>query len=94
MLNTGNVENIFARITLDAPPGFVVFSSVNNTISSAKEYYEKPLVKLEELDFSVRNYNNTLYDFNDLDWSMVLDITEDVFTDNLNNYSSRTGIIN
>jgi hypothetical protein len=90
MLNTGKVENVFARITLDQSPGSVVF----NFLSNPKIFDTAPLYELTELEFSVVNYDNTLYEFNDLDYSMVLEITEivDTFTDS--NFNSRTGLNN
>ena len=89
MMNTGYVENIFARITLDQSPGSMVFTYLSNP----KEFDNAPLDKLDELEFSVVNYDNTLYEFNDLDYSFVLEITEvkDV-TDNFN-FSSKRGVV-
>jgi hypothetical protein len=92
LINSGNnVDNIFARITLDESPGNIVFSSVNNTISPPI-VFTNPLSKLNELEFSVRNYDNTLYDFNDLDWSMVLKISEEIYDSDTFNVSSRSGV--
>jgi hypothetical protein len=89
MMNTGTVNNVFARITLDQSPGSMVFTF----LSSPKEYDTALLHQLSELDFSVVNYDGTLYEFNDLDYSFVLEITEvkDV-TDNFN-YSSKRGVV-
>lgn len=89
MRNTGYVENIFARITLDQSPGSMVF----NFLSNPKEF-DTPLNNLSELDFSIVNYNNTLYDFNDLDYSFCLEITEIIDTTESFNFSSRRGINN
>lgn len=88
MMNTGDVKEIFARITLDQSPGSVVFSYLSNP----KEFDVVPLDSLNELEFSVKNYNDTLYDFNDLDYSFVLEITEIVDTIDNFNYSSRRGV--
>jgi hypothetical protein len=89
--NTGpSVENIFARVTLDTAPGSVVFSSFSNTISQPKIYSQGALAKLTELEFYVRNPDNTLYNFNNLDWSMALDITEIIQSDPNFLVSSRT----
>ena len=51
-----------------------------------------PLYELTELEFSVVNYDNTLYEFNDLDYSFVLEITEEIDVTEAFNYSSRRGI--
>jgi hypothetical protein len=90
MMNTGNVKDIFARVTLDQSPGNMVF----NFLSNPKEFDVVPLDKLYELNFSVVYYNNTFYEFNDLDYSFVLEITEVIDTTEDFGYSSRRGIIN
>jgi hypothetical protein len=89
MKNTGTVKDIFARITLDQSPGGVVFSFLSNP----KVFNETPLESLIELDFSVVNYDGTLYEFNDLDYSFVLEITEIVDTTDQFNISSKRGVI-
>ena len=89
MLNTGNVKNIFARILLDESPGHMVFSFLSNP----KTFDTVPLDKLDELEFSIVNYNNTLYEFNDLDYSFVLEITEVIDTTDSFNISSKRGIV-
>jgi hypothetical protein len=88
MLNTGNIKNVFARITLDQSPGSMVFSYLSNP----KNFDEVTLDKLDELEFSIINYDNTLYEFNDLDYSFVLEITEEIDVTEAFNYSSRRGI--
>jgi len=89
MMNTGNVKDIFARITLDQSPGSMVFSYLSNP----KEFLDVPLDKLSELEFSVVNYDGSLYDFNDLDYSFVLEITEVIDTTDAFNFSSKRGMI-
>lgn len=89
MMNTGNVKNIFARITLDQSPGSMVFAYLSNP----KEFLEAPLDRLEELEFSVLNYDGTSYEFNDLDYSFVLEITEVIDSTDVFNYSSKRGMI-
>ena len=88
MKNTGIVQNIFARITLDQSPGMMVF----NFLSNPKEFNETPLDKLETLEFSMQNFDGTFYEFNDLDYSMTLEIIETIDTDMAFNISSRRGI--
>lgn len=89
MKNTGSVSNIFARITLDQAPGYVCF----NFLSEPKQFNQVPLDSLGELEFSVVNHDNSLYEFNDLDFSFTLEITEVVDTSDLFNISSRRGIV-
>lgn len=89
MLNTGRVKNIFARFTLDVSPGFVC----NNFLSNPKIFDTTPLSTLSELEFSVVNYDNTLYEFSDLDYSFAIEITEIIDTTDYFNHSSKRGII-
>jgi len=89
MKNTGSVTNIFARITLDQSPGYICF----NFLSEPKQFNQVPLASLAELEFSVVNHNNTLYEFNDLDFSFTLEITEVVDTSDLFNISSKRGVV-
>lgn len=88
MLNTGSVENIFARIILDQSPGAMIF----NFLSNPKTFDVVPLDKLEYLDFSIVNYDGSLYDFNYLNYSFTIEITEVIDTSEHFNISSRRGI--
>jgi hypothetical protein len=85
MVNTGPVKNIFARVLLDQSPSNVVF----NFLSNPKTFDLSPLPQLDSLTLSVVNYDNTLYEFNDLDYSMALEITELISTSNAFNLSSQ-----
>jgi hypothetical protein len=85
MLNSGSVKDIFARVTLDQLPNYVTFNFHNNP----KTFDLAPLAKLDNLTFTVRNYDNTLYEFNDLDYSFALDITELISTSDTFNISSK-----
>jgi hypothetical protein len=90
MMNTGNVKDIFARITLDQSPGNMVFAYLSNP----KNFDTVPLDKLNELDFNILNYNGLPYDFNDLDYSFTLEITEVKDITDAFNFSSRRGVNN
>ena len=85
MMNTGKVNDVFARITLDQSPGSLVFSFLSNP----KDFDIVPLAQLNELEFYVRNYDNSLYEFNDLDFSFTLEVTEVLDTTENFNTSSR-----
>jgi hypothetical protein len=89
MMNTGKVNNVFARISLSESPGSMVFTFLSNP----KNFDTVPLNSLEDLEFSIVNYDGTEYEFNDLDYSFTLEITEiqDVI-DNFN-LSSKRGVI-
>lgn len=89
MMNTGNVKDVFARVILDQSPGSMVFSYLSNP----KIFDKVPLDKLDELEFSMLNYNGTLYEFNDLDYSFTLQITENIDVTDSFNVSSKRGII-
>jgi hypothetical protein len=88
-MNTGSVKDIFARISLDQSPGTMVFSFLSNP----KNFDTVPLDKLNDLDFSIVNYDGSLYDFNDLDYSFTLQITEIIDINDSFNLSSRRGIV-
>lgn len=88
MINTGTVTNVFSRISLDQPPGYVCFKFLSNP----KIFYTLPLNTLENLQFSVVNYDASLYEFSDLDWAFCLEITEVIDTNDKFNISSRRGI--
>ena len=85
IINTGIVKDIFARITLDQSPNNMVF----NFLSNPKTFDITPLAKLDNLTLTVRNHDNTLYEFNDLDYSIALEVTELINTSNSFNVSSR-----
>ena len=89
MMNTGDVRNIFARVILDQSPGSMVFSYLSNP----KTFDKVPLDKLDELEFSMLNHNGTLYEFNDLDYSFTLQITESIDVTDSFNVSSKRGIV-
>ena len=89
MMNTGDVRNIFARVILDQSPGSMVFSYLSNP----KTFDKVPLDKLDELEFSMLNHNSTLYEFNDLDYSFTLQITESIDVTDSFNVSSKRGIV-
>jgi hypothetical protein len=89
ILNTGDVTDIFARIVLDQAPGYVNF----NFLSNPKVYDTVPLSQLSELEFFIKNYDNTLYNFINLDYSFTLEITEVIDQSSLFNISSRRGIV-
>lgn len=86
--NTGNIKNIFAKIILDQSPGAVVF----NFLSNPKKFENTPLSTLDVMDFSVLYYDGSEYEFNDLDYSFTLEITEIVDTIENFNLSSKRGI--
>jgi hypothetical protein len=89
MKNTGNVKDVFARIILDQAPGYVCF----NYLSNPKVFDTVPLSQLSELQFSIVNYDTSLYEFSDINYSFTLEITEILDTTDLFNHSSKRGIV-
>jgi hypothetical protein len=89
MMNTGDVKNVFARVILDQSPGSMVFSYLSNP----KIFDKTPLDKLDELEISIQNYDGTFYEFNDLDYSFTLQITENIDVTDSFNVSSKRGIV-
>jgi len=88
-MNTGDVKNVFARVILDQSPGSMVFSYLSNP----KIFDKTPLDKLDELEISIQNYDGTFYEFNDLDYSFTLQITENIDVTDSFNVSSKRGIV-
>lgn len=87
--NTGKVINIFAKIKLVENPGFINFCTfVNHPI-----VFDQPLAKLEFFDFTMKNPDDTLFDFDGQEHSMSIEITELVETVKNTGFSSRTGAI-
>ncbi len=89
VVNTGDVKNVFARISLDQAPGYVCYSYLSNP----KHFNDVPLSVLSELEFSVVNYDGSYYDFSDLDFSFTLEITEVIDESTAFNLSTKRGII-
>jgi hypothetical protein len=89
MMNTGDIKNVFARISLDQSPGSMVFSYLSNP----KIFDNVPLNQLNELEFSIINFDGTHYEFFDLDYSFTLEITEIVDVTDGFQVSSRRGIV-
>lgn len=90
VISTGSVNDIFARISLTDSPGSVIFDAY---LSNPKLFEEGSMPTLSELEFSVKLFNGALYDFNDMDYSFTLEITELVDYISNTNISSRRGVV-
>lgn len=64
--------DVLAKIKLNANPGEVVFDS----FVSAPTYFDPPLSELSEVQLQVKTYDGGFFDFNRLDYSISLAITE------------------
>lgn len=89
-VNTGTVQDIFAKILFSAPPGTILF---NTFIGNPKTFETTPLQFLDKIEFFFKTQDNNLFEFNDEDHSFSLEITEYVDVTKGSNFSSRRGII-
>lgn len=87
VFNTANISNTFAKILLSESPGNLMF---NSFVSEAK-VFDNPIAKINEMKFKILTPEGFLFNFNDIDFSFTLRITE--LVDQLDNayISSRTG---
>ena len=69
--NNTKIENIFAKVVLDQPIGFMCFDS----FISAEKNFTTPIPELSELTFAVYTPDGNLYNFNDTNYSLDLEIT-------------------
>jgi hypothetical protein len=72
-VESNTIEDIFAKILLPSGSGSVHYDTFTTT---GKEFYDKPLRELTELDIRFLNNNNQLIDFNGYDHSFTLEIIE------------------
>jgi hypothetical protein len=74
MVNTGSVDNIFAKISLSSQPGQTLF----NTFLGNTKKYDSPLIQLSELTFVFYDQSGELFDFLDTNHSFALEIKEEI----------------
>ncbi len=91
MSNSGSTDNIFAKLSLSAAPGNILF---NTFISNGKTFLDTPLKELRELEFQFKDQNDALFDFIDAFHSFTLEIVEQVHQLESTgiNYNSRLGV--
>eukprot|EP01135_Chromosphaera_perkinsii_P010856 Nk52_evm13s2256 gene=Nk52_evmTU13s2256 len=85
-VNDQQISDAFAKIQLNAPPGSLIY---NSFVPVEKIFFDKLLDELTYLDISFKTYGGELYDFNDNELSLSLEITEMVTV--TKRYNSRTG---
>lgn len=78
VLNTSNVPDTFAKIILTESPGLMCF---NTFISEPKKFID-PIARLDTLKLKVVDSKGFLFDFNQINFSLTLKITE--LIENLN----------
>ena len=67
------IDDIFAKILLPSGSGAVHYDTFTTT---GKDFYEKPMRELTELDIKFVDNNNQLIDFNGYDHSFTIEIVE------------------
>ena len=72
-VESNTIDDIFAKILLPSGSGAVHYDTFTTT---GKEFYDKPLRELTELEISFVNNKNQLVDFNGYDHSFTLEIIE------------------
>ena len=82
------VQNVFAKLLLDAPPGAYVF---NRFVSSDKVFSDALLPEIDHLDLTVVDPKGELFEFNNVDYSLSVRIVYFVDAPSGTNVSARTG---
>lgn len=72
LTNNSIVNSVFAKLLLKESPGLMVFDGF---VSSPKVFYE-PLNELNTLSLEVVDKNGYAFNFNEIDYSLTLEITE------------------
>lgn len=72
ILNTTNIPNTFAKVILTEPPGNMCF---NSFISEAR-VFNNPIARLDTLKIKVVDSRGFPFDFNNINYSISLKITE------------------
>jgi len=87
VLNTANIQNTFAKILLSESPGNLMF----NSFVSEPKVFDNPISKLNYMRFQILTPSGFRFNFNDIDYSFTVRVTEIV--DQLKNsfVSSQTG---
>jgi hypothetical protein len=88
MLTTSAVEDVFAKIQLAGTSGSKVF---NSFVGNGKIYYDVPITFIDEIEFSFRDKDNNLIEFNDKNHSFTLQIVESIQKIEGVGYSGRIG---
>ena len=89
LVDTGTIENAFAKILLTEKPGTILY----NTFVSIPKVFLEPLIELHELEFEFYSSDGSLYNFNGLDHSFTLEIVTELEDGLGTNISSKTGRI-
>jgi hypothetical protein len=74
LTNNTNVSNVFAKLLLKESPGLMVFDGF---VSNPKIFYE-PLSELSTITLEIVDKNGYAFNFNEINYSLTLEITERV----------------
>lgn len=85
MMTVDPVRNVFSKVFLTANPGYVIF---NEFVTEPITFEDKPLPNLDEVHFEFRSPDNFLLEFNGLEWSATLEITELIPQNDANSQTS------
>lgn len=87
VLNNSGINDVFAKILLSELPGYRLY----NTFVSTAKVFDQPINQLSELRFRFMTSHGYLFDFNNIDYSLSLEITEIINQHETSWVSSRTG---
>ena len=92
MENTGPVENLFAKISLSAAPGNILF---NTFMSNPLQALDTPIPTFNEIEVFFKTQDDDLFDFVGLEHSYTLEIVEyvDKASRELVGFSSQRGTV-
>jgi hypothetical protein len=85
VVNTGTVDNIFAKILLNRPPGEILFNSY--VPGPGAVFDDGPLPEITSLSILMKTHADAPFIFHGTDFSFTLEVTEfvDTFDDNEHN---------
>jgi len=84
-----NIPTAFYKLQLSSSPGSVIF---NSFVGNPKVFYETPLTFLDEIEWLFKQYDGSLFEFNDADHSFTIEIVETIQKIEGSGESSRLGL--
>lgn len=92
MQDTGEIDDLFAKIALSSPPGNILF---NTFMSNPLQALDTPIPTLHEIEVFFKTQAGDLFDFVGLEHSYTLEIVEyiDRASRELIGYSSQRGTV-
>lgn len=87
LINSSGISDTFAKLLLSSSPGEMIY----NGFVSAPKIFDPPIAKLDTLKFSVLTSKGFLFNFNDIDYSISLEVVELIDSLKTSEISSRSG---